>query len=127
MKPIDRAAALLGLTATLAFATTWTGPLVDAKCYASLENNTGPDSSYVDRDFTGMIRYCSPRAKTTSFAVVQPGGIPLRLDERGNSQAAELVPNTGKKRILIVSVMGEKIHKTLKVTKLYLVRTIRIS
>jgi hypothetical protein len=103
------------------FATVWTGPLVDAKCYGSLENNTGPDSPYVDRDFTGMIRYCSPKVKTTSFAVVQPGGIPLRLDERGNLQAAELVAKTSKNRILIVGVAGEKVHETLKVTKLSLV------
>jgi hypothetical protein len=127
MKPIARAAALLNLIATLGFATTWTGPLVDAKCYASLENNTGPDSSYVDRDFTGIIRYCSRKAKRTSFAVVQPGGISLRLYERGNSQAAELVRNTDQKRILIVSVVGEKMHNSLKVTKLSLVRTIRTS
>lgn len=105
------------------FPTIWTGPLVDAKCYGSLENNTGPDSPYVDRDFTGMIQYCSPKVKTRSFAVVQSGGVPLRLDEQGNVQAAELVSNTGKKRTLIVSVMGEKVHETLKVTKLFLVET----
>jgi hypothetical protein len=104
------------------FAPVWTGPLVDAKCYGSLENNTGPDTPYVSRDFTGMIRYCSPKVKTTSFAVVQSGGIPLRLDERGNAQAAELVSKTNKKGIiLIVSVAGEQVHETLKVTKLSLV------
>ncbi len=105
------------------FPAVWTGPLVDAKCYGSLENNTGPDSPYVDRDFNGMIRYCSPKVKTTSFAVVQSGGIPLRLDERGNVQAAGLVSNTTKNRTLIVSVMGEKVRETLKVTKLLLVET----
>jgi hypothetical protein len=106
-----------------AFPAVWTGPLVDAKCYGSLENNTGPDSPYVDRDFTGMIRYCSPKVKTKSFAVVQSGGIPLRLDEQGNVQAAELVSNASKKRVLIVDVVGEKVHETLKVTKLSLVET----
>ncbi|HLI82585.1 MAG TPA: hypothetical protein VKV17_01640 [Bryobacteraceae bacterium] len=105
------------------FPTIWTGPLVDAKCYGSLKNNTGPDLPYVDRDFTGMIRYCSPKVKTTAFAVVQSGDIPLRLDGPGNAQAAELVSNSGKKRSFIVSVMGEKVHETLKVTKLFLVDT----
>jgi hypothetical protein len=105
------------------FAPVWTGPLVDAKCYGSLGNNTGPDSPYVSSDFNGMIRYCSPKVKTTSFAVVQSGGIPLRLDERGNAQAADLVSNSGKKRMFIVSVAGELMHETLKVTKLSVVET----
>jgi hypothetical protein len=127
MKSIVRIATLLGVVGTLGFATTWNGPLVDARCYASLLNNTGPDVGFVARDFAGMIRYCAPRAKTTSFAIVQPGGIPLRLDPRGNLQAAELVQNAGKKRILLVSVVAQRVHKTLQVTKLSWVRTIKAS
>jgi hypothetical protein len=127
MKSIARVAVLLGVITAVGFATTWTAPLVDAKCYESLENNTGPDLIYVDRDFAGMIRYCAPKAKTTSFAIVQPGGIPLRLDPRGNSQAAELVQAAGQKRILLVSVVGQRVHKTLQVARLFLVRTIRAS
>src|SRR5215475_6864888 len=70
LKLITLSASLFGLMAPLSFATVWSGPLVDAICYTSLLNNTGPDSSYVDRDFAGMIRYCAPRTRTTSFAVV---------------------------------------------------------
>jgi hypothetical protein len=126
MKLITRIASLFCLMTPLGCATIWSGPIVDAKCYASLQNNTNPDLIYIDRDFAGMIRYCAPRARTTSFAVVEQGGIPLRLDPWGNSQAAELVRKVGPRQILWVNVKGERAsRRTLKVAQLSLVRTIR--
>jgi hypothetical protein len=119
MKLMIRLRWLLGLVGTLCFAATWSGPLVDAKCYASLENNTGPDSTYVARDFAGMIRYCSPTAKTKSFAVVEQGGIPVALDPQGNAQAAQFVRKTGKKGIVLAQVVRQKPRGTAKVTKLW--------
>jgi hypothetical protein len=126
MSLITKVASLLGMIAPLGLATTWSGPLVDARCYASLLNNTNPDLIYVDRDFAGMIRYCAPKARTTSFAVVQQGGIPLRLDPRGNEQAAELVKKVGGKKIILVNVEGQRASKrSVNVTQLSMVGTIR--
>ena len=65
-------AALLCLSPVLSFAGSWSGSLVDSKCYDALERNVNPtDTLYnVDRDGYREIRYCSPTTKTKYFAVV---------------------------------------------------------
>jgi hypothetical protein len=120
MKLLIRLAGLVGLAGTLGFAATWSsGPLVDARCYTSLRNNTRSSLIYIDRDFAGMIRYCSPTAKTKSFAVVEQGGIPVALDPQGNAQAAQFVRKTGKKRIVLAQVVRQTPRGKAKVTKLW--------
>jgi hypothetical protein len=113
-------AGLLGLGATLGFAETWPGALVDAKCYAAFERNTKQTLFYVDRDIGTEIRYCTPSAKTSSFAVVQEDSLALALDAEGNAQAAELVKKVGRKSPILVDVAGEKVQNTIKVTTLSL-------
>jgi hypothetical protein len=92
MKLTMRMAALLCWSAALSLAGSWSGSLVDSKCYASEEHNVNPTDTltYVDRDGNLEIRYCSPNKKTKSFTLVLPDGS-LNLDLAGNSKAAELV------------------------------------
>jgi len=118
------AALIFLLLATPAFAQTWSGFLVDCKCYETLERNKGPwdTSTYVDRDRDWEIRYCSPNQKTKSFTLVDHDGIDFRLDPAGNAKAAELLEKAGKKFVLEVSVTGEISKGTIKVDSISIVK-----
>lgn len=104
-----RVVALFCLSSPLGFAESWSGALVDSKCYGYMERNVNPTDTltYVDRDKNSEIRYCSANAKTKSFAVVLQDGLNVNLDNAGNAKAAELVRNTGKKSLFVVTVTGE--------------------
>lgn len=106
---------LTAITATGAFASVWQGPLVDSKCYTSLQNNTSIDAGYTGVDLGGKIRYCAPTAKTRRFAVVQQDGSPLRLDAAGNEQALEMVQKRGVKRTFVVAVSGDRYRHSVLV------------
>ena len=114
---ITRVTVLLGLAALLGFAETWSGSLVDSRCFAAEERNVNPTDTliYVDRDGNREIRYCAPKAKTKFFAIVPPVGPALRLDPTGNAKAAELVRLTGKKSHWAVAVTGEINKDTIQV------------
>ena len=103
-----RVVSLLYLLSALCFAETVSGVLVNSKCYAAEERNVNPTDTetYVDRDRNLEIRYCHPRAKTKSFAVVTPDGESFELDSAGNAKAIELVRKTGKKSVYEVAVTG---------------------
>jgi hypothetical protein len=119
-----RIAVLFCLSAALGFAGTWSGALVDSKCWGYEEANVNPSDTqtYVDRDRNTEIRYCAPSAKTKSFAVVQSDGTSLRLDSAGDVQAAELVRKTGKKARFAVAVTGEMSRQTIKVDTISMAR-----
>lgn len=104
-----RFAALLAVFSSLSFAGSWSGALVDSKCYDSRERNVSSKDTltFVDRDTREEVRYCSPTAKTKAFAVVQQEGPTLKLDPEGNAKAAQFVRQTGKKSLFLVSVMGQ--------------------
>ena len=102
-------------------AATWTGSLVDAKCYQTIEQNHSPTDTetYVDRDKDMEIRFCRPKAKTRAFAVVDFNGQSFTLDAAGNLQATELVRNAAKgTRRFSVTVTGEMSKNTVKVDSL---------
>jgi hypothetical protein len=86
-------AALTYLSPAISLAGSWTGTLVDAKCYASEERNVNPTDTLtaVDRDTNLHIRYCAPTPKTKAFALLQHDGLSFTLDAAGNAKAAELV------------------------------------
>ena len=111
---------LCGLSG-LARAESWTGPLVDAKCYDALQRNVNPTDTltYVDRDIGSMVRYCAPRAKTKSFAIVLEGGRSLNLDPAGNSRAADLVRHSARKPVLMVLVSGQQNKDRIKVDSIF--------
>jgi hypothetical protein len=111
---------LLLLTATLGFADTWSGFLVDSKCYAAQQRNVNPKDSqpYVDRDMALQIQYCSPRVKTKSFAVVQDDWSSLEFDSTGNIKASELVQKTAKRDFMRVMVNGQLNQRTIAVNSI---------
>jgi hypothetical protein len=106
-----------------AFAETWTGYLVDSKCYASEQGNVNPfdGSINVNSDRGYQIRACRPDIGTTSFALVGDDGRRLKLDTSGNARAANLIQQTGKKDYTLITVTGEKIGDTLKVDSISLI------
>jgi hypothetical protein len=118
MALISRLAASVGLFTTLSFAGTWSGALVNSKCFSSEARNTRATSVYVDRDTNSEIRACTPNSKTTSFAIVDQNGQSYRLDAAGNAKAVALVQTTGKQPILHVAATGQMSGKRLQVTTL---------
>jgi hypothetical protein len=117
-----RLAALACLSSALCFAGSWSGALVDSRCWDSEENNTRATSIYVDRDGNLEIRLCSPGAKTKSFAVVLTDRLNLKLDAAGNAKAAELIRETGKKAPVTVIVTGDTSNDTIKVDSISIAR-----
>ena len=96
----------------LGLAQTWSGYLVDAKCYQAEENNVNPfDPNFDANHNRGVeVEMCRPNAKTKSFAVVQTDGRSFRLDAAGNAKALDLVKSAVAKSGLRVSVSGP-MHK----------------
>jgi hypothetical protein len=97
---------------------------VNSKCYAAEERNVNPTDTetHVDRDGNLEIRYCRPRAKTKSFAIVTPDGQSFELDSAGNAKAAELVRQSGKKSRYDVAVVGGISKHTIQVESISLAR-----
>lgn len=110
-------ATLFFFAATPSFARSWTGYLVDSKCYDTEEQNVNPTdtATNVDRDKDLEIRLCTPNAKTKSFAVVPPDWVSLKFDSAGNAKAGELVRKIGKRSVFLVTVSGEKTKSTVHV------------
>jgi hypothetical protein len=119
-----RLAVLLFLSLALSFAGSWSGALVDSKCYDAEQRNVNPTDTLtnVDRDGNLQIRYCSPSPKTKSFAVVQSDGPSLKLDSAGNAKATELVRKSGRKSQLNVAVTGEMSGNAIKVDSIAIAR-----
>jgi len=117
-----RLAALFCLASALSFAESWSGVLVDSRCYDTMQRNVNPTDTLtnVDRDMNQQIRYCSPNAKSKSFAVVLPEGMSFRLDSAGNAEAAQLVRKAGKKSRFVVAVTGTITKGTVKVDSILL-------
>ena len=121
---VTRLALLFCLSSALSFAGSWSGVLVDSKCYASEERNVNPTDTmtFVDRDQNLGIRYCSPKEKTKSFALVQSDGSTFQLDSPGDTKAAELVRTTGKRSRFAVTVTGELGKNTIQVDSVSMAR-----
>jgi hypothetical protein len=112
------------LATALGFAGSWSGTLVDAKCYGAEERNVDPNdtSTYVDRDKNLEIRYCSPSTKTKAFGVVLQDGLNYKLDSAGNGKAAELVRRTGRKSRFVVAITGGISEHTIRVDSISLAK-----
>jgi hypothetical protein len=113
-----RFVALLVLASAPGIAETWTGNLVDSRCYESRLRNVNPTDTltYVDRDRGQDIRYCAPSSKTKSYAVVQQDGLIFNFDSGGNAKASEVVQKAGKRSSrFFVTVTGDISKKTITV------------
>jgi len=121
---VTRLILLFCLSSALSFAGSWSGVLVDSKCYASEERNVNPTDTMtaVDRDVNLGIRYCSPKEKTKSFALVQSDGSTFKLDSAGDAKAAELIRTTTKRSRLAVAVTGEMDKDTIQVDSISMAR-----
>jgi hypothetical protein len=109
---------LLCVMAGVAQAGTWSGVLVDARCYQSeINNRNGYDSTAV-RDVGRDVRACAPRATAKSFAIVQPNGEEIAFDAAGNSEAAQLVREGAGKEALRVTVNGAMGKRTIEVSSI---------
>jgi hypothetical protein len=119
-----RLAVLLFLVSASGFAGTWSGSLVDSKCFAASERNVNPNDTLtaVDRDQNQEIRYCSPGLKTKSFAVIQADGLTFELDSAGNAKAAEFVRTAGRRPRVAVVVTGELKDSTIRVDSISALR-----
>ena len=115
-----RFATLLFLAPVLSFAGSWSGLLVDSNCYASQLRNTNKDPSTVERDMNTEVRYCVPNPHTKIFAVVLPDWDSRKLDPSGNTKAAELVRQAGKKSLLEVTVTGDLTKDVIHVASISL-------
>jgi hypothetical protein len=105
------------LAGTIARAHSWSGALVNAKCWDSEERNINPHDSLtnVDRDRGMEVRFCSPNAKTKSFALVDHDGYTFHLDVGGNAKAADLVRHAGKKPYYFVNITGQAGKRMVRV------------
>jgi hypothetical protein len=122
MRSIFFAVLLLG--SSPAFAENWTGYLLDAKCYASEERNVNPFAASFDanHDRAYEIRVCRPKVRTRKFAVVEVNGNSFELDPKGNEKAADFVRRTGEKRLLNVTVTGDRRDHTVTVESISLAK-----
>src|SRR5579864_6895468 len=118
-------AVLVCSSSAIGLAETWSGALVDSRCWGFAENNTKDVSIYVDRDRNMEIRSCSPTAKTKSFAVVLPDGLTLKLDATGDAKAAELIQNVGKASPVTVGVTGDKNRNTIKADSISIMKQLK--
>lgn len=99
----------------LGFAGTWSGTLVDARCVRTVESNRNVTDSSTVRDVNLEVRLCSPKLKTHSFAILDSDGESATLDPAGNTKAAELVSQVGRKSPFLVTISGEMSKNTIDV------------
>jgi len=115
---------LMCLSAALGFAESWSGALVDSKCFEARERNVNSKDTLtaVDRDGRAEVHYCSANAKTKSFMVVPRVGPGVKLDAEGNAKAARLVQQAPKNSFLIVDVTGAISGETAQVESITVAR-----
>lgn len=103
---------LLALSTT-GFGEGWSGVLVDAKCYDSMERNVNPFEPYVDHELDA--RYCRPSAHTKLFAILQDDWTLVKLHPAANTQVMDLVHQARKKVFIGARVTGELQKDTVRV------------
>lgn len=113
-----RILSLLCLASGLGFAGTWSGNLVDAKCYQALAGNHNVSDSPVLQDVGAEVRFCAPKSSTQTFAVVRSDDMAVALNSTGNVQAAQLVRQKAGKGLIYVVVSGEMQHHTIAVNSI---------
>ena len=108
MKRFTTAVALLGMAAVLAFATpagkseTVDGYLVDVMCGS---HHASEGAAYA----AGHKKECllMPACVKSGYAVLTPDKKLLKLDDKGNKQAAKLIKSTDRDTDFHVKVTGE--------------------
>jgi hypothetical protein len=107
MRSILTLCACTAIFSGLALAESWSGRLIDASCYDQQKSATA----------------CDPTSSTTMFALVVSGQ-PVKLDDAGNSKAAEALksradrstnPDAPAGKQVAAKVSGTKEGDTIKV------------
>jgi hypothetical protein len=97
--------------ATLGYADTWTGKLVDANCSETSQNQPpAPDSNGKT-----TIKSCAATPSTASFAIQTSDGKVYRLDPAGNSKAATAIRGNPDNKSPVATVSGALEGDILKV------------
>ena len=105
---------LLIVLSPLGIAGTWSGYLVDARCYAVEQSNVSADTSSVSRDMRLGLQQCSATYKTTRFAIVQNDWSVLKLNTAGNQSVAAIARhNTKRSTLYCVTVAGVRHKNTI--------------
>jgi hypothetical protein len=113
-----RLASLLFCVSTAGFATTWSGYLVNSRCYGSNQANVSQDANIGSSDLARQVRTCAAKPGTKRFAVVPPDWSNLRLDPAGNAKASSVVKNQRHGKVMGVTVAGPRRHNRVKVASL---------
>ena len=109
-----RLLSLLIFLSTLGFAGTWSGYLVDSRCYASEQDNVSADTTTVSRDMNFGLQQCGATLKTKRFAIVLNDWSVLKLDAAGNEKAAAMVRNHSRRSALCcITVAGTRIKNMI--------------
>jgi hypothetical protein len=122
MKVIVRAACLSCFASMLCLAGDWSGWLVSAKCYASMDANRNDIERSWDANL--VVRYCTPDKDTKSFIVMRNDDMPFKFDSAGNEKASALPLSLGKHFVYFVKVSTEKVGNALKVERIAIVARI---
>ena len=124
MKRMIQLGALVFLMSTASFAAgSWSGYMVDSKCYESTQRNVNAwSTSTVDRNMDLDIQRCAPTQKTKSFGLVGQDWTILKLDPAGNTSAAEFVRSSAKRDMYRVTITGETDRNFLKVDSIATVK-----
>jgi hypothetical protein len=97
-----------------AFASTWSGYLVDSGCYRVEQNNVSADATSASRDMSLGLQQCSATSKTKKFAIVQKDWSVLKLDTADNQSVAAIVRhNTKRSELYCVTVTGVRHKNTI--------------
>jgi hypothetical protein len=109
-----RLLSLLIVLAPLGIAGTWSGYLVDSRCYASEQSNVSADAASGSRDMRLGLRQCSATSETKRFAIVQNDWSVLKLDTAGNQSVAAVARhNTKRSTLYCVTVAGVRHKNTI--------------
>ncbi len=122
MKVIARAACLTCFASMLCLAGDWSGWLVSAKCFASMDANRNDIENSSDANL--VVRYCTPDKDTKSFVVMRNDDAPFKFDSAGNEKAGALPLSLGKHFVYFVKVSTEKVGNALKVERIRIVAQI---
>lgn len=102
---------LFFLLASVCFAGNWTGVLVDQDCVQRIMAYKTPIVEYRTMNHT-----CSVNNSTRSFGLILPRGELLKLDRKGNGDAAEAIHNMDPQTP--VTITGTLHGRTIEVQSL---------
>jgi hypothetical protein len=109
-----RLTSLFCLASAVTFAASWTGALVDSDCYGRVQANTSHDAGHTGTNPKKVIKTCSAKETTKSFAIVEQNGAMFNLDSTGQEGAIMQVLKTSKTPH-VVQVTGDLNQNTIKV------------